>query len=128
MAWDKKQTNHACGQDYVRRLMRLMRSAVGSWRLSTKSPTPTSNKQHSQRKTGLYLLRHVVIDQLNQVGCADISYIPMLRGFLYLVAIMNGYSRKLQAQWLSKTMDAAFCIEALKESVASKTEPMKTAA
>ena len=102
--------------------------AVGSWQLAPVYQEPNPNKQHSQRATGLYLPRHVVIDQLNQVGCADISYIPMLRGFLYLVAIMNGYSRKLQAQWLSKTMDAAFCIEALKESVASKTEPMKTAA
>ena len=91
MAWYKKRTNHVCGQNYVRRLMRLMR-------LAPVYQEPSPNKQHSQRKTGLYLLRHVVTDQLNQVGYADISYIPMLRGFLYLVASMNGYSRKLQAR------------------------------
>tara|TARA_B110000003_G_scaffold226295_1_gene227264 strand:+ start:282 stop:629 length:348 start_codon:yes stop_codon:yes gene_type:complete len=97
-------------------------------RLAPIYQEPNPNKQHSQRKTGLYLLRHVVIDQPNQVGCVDISYILMRRGFLYMMTIMNGYSHKLQARWLSRTLDAAFCIEALKEAVASKTEPMKTAA
>ena len=52
-------------------------------------------------------------------GCADITYIPMRRGFLYLVAIMDWYSRKVLAWRLSNSMDAAFCVEALKEALAA---------
>jgi putative transposase len=60
-----------------------------------------------------------VIDRPNQVWCADITYIPMRRGFLYLVAIMDWYSRKVLAWRLSNSMDAAFCVEALKEALAN---------
>ena len=56
----------------------------------------------------------VVIDRPNQVWCADITYIPMPRGFLYLVAIMDWYSRKVFARRLSNNMDADFCVESLK--------------
>ncbi|MGB3691059.1 MAG: IS3 family transposase, partial [Jannaschia helgolandensis] len=59
----------------------------------------------------------------NQVWCADITYIPMRRGFLYLVAIMDWYSRKVLAWRLSNSMDAAFCVEALKEALANYGTP-----
>jgi transposase InsO family protein len=59
----------------------------------------------------------------NQVWCADITYIPMRRGFLYLVAIMDWYSRKVLAWRLSNSMDADFCIEALKEVLAKYGKP-----
>jgi transposase InsO family protein len=62
-------------------------------------------------------------DHPNQVWCADITYIPMRRGFLYLVAIMDWYSRKVLAWRLSNSMDADFCVEALKEAIAKHGTP-----
>jgi len=65
----------------------------------------------------------VEIDRPNQVWCADISYIPMRRGFLYLVAIMDWYSRKVLSWRLSNTMDADFCVAALEEALARYGKP-----
>ena len=81
---------------------------------------PNTSKKHPQHKIWPYLLRNVVIDRPNQVWCADITYIPMRRGFLYLVAIMDWYSRKVLSWWLSNGMDAAFCVEALEEALANQ--------
>ena len=67
---------------------------------------PNTSKKHPQHKIWPYLLRKMVIDRPNQVWCADITYIPMQRGFLYLVAIMDWYSRKVPAWRLSNSMDA----------------------
>ena len=64
-----------------------------------------------------------MIDRPNQVWCADITYIPMRRGFLYLVAIMNWHSRKVLAWRLSNSMDADFCVDALKEAIAKHGTP-----
>ena len=80
-------------------------------------------KKHPQHKIWPYLLRNVVIDRPNHVWCADITYIPMRRGFLYLVAIMDWYSRKVLAWRLSNSMDAEFCVEALKEALAKHGTP-----
>ena len=60
-----------------------------------------------------YLLRHLTVDRPNQVWCADVTYIPMRRGFLYLVAIMDWFSRKVLTWKLSNTMDADFYVTAL---------------
>jgi len=84
---------------------------------------PNTSKKHPQHKIWPYLLRTVVIDRPNQVWCADITYIPTRRGFLYLVAIMDWYSRKVLAWRLSNSMDADFCIEALKEALAKHGTP-----
>ena len=84
---------------------------------------PNTSKKHPQHKIWPYLLRNAVIDRPNQVWCADITYIPMQRGFLYLVAIMDWYSRKVLACRLSNTMDAEVCIEALKEALAKHGTP-----
>jgi putative transposase len=62
-------------------------------------------------------LRNLAVKQPNQVWCADITYIPIKRGFLYLVAIMDWYSRKVLSWRLSNTMDTCFCIEALEEAL-----------
>ena len=64
-----------------------------------------------------------MIDRPNQVWCADITYIPMRRGFLYLVAIMDWFSRKVLAWRLSNSMDAEFCVEALKEALSKHGTP-----
>lgn len=64
-----------------------------------------------------YLLRGLTIDRPNQVWAVDITYIPMARGFLYLVAIMDWYSRKVLSWRLSNSMETAFCVEALHEAI-----------
>jgi len=116
MARYMKRNNHQCGRHRVRRLMRLMR-------LVPIYQEPNTSKKHPQHKIWPYLLRNVIIDRSNQVWCADITYIPMRRGFLYLVAIMDWHSRKVLAWRLSNSMDAAFCVEALKEALATHGTP-----
>ena len=116
MARHMKRNNHNCGRHRVRRLMRLMR-------LVPIYQEPNTSKKHPQHKIWPYLLRNVVIDRANQVWCADITYIPMRRGFLYLVAIMDWFSRKVLAWRISNSMDAAFCVEALKEALAKHGTP-----
>src|SRR5207249_9451700 len=77
----------------------------------------------SCRKVYPYLLRHLTIDQPNQVWCADVTYIPMQRGFLYLVAIMDWASRKVLAWRLANTMDADFCVAAVEEAITRYGRP-----
>ena len=116
MAWYMQRNHHKCGRHRVRRLMRLMR-------LVPIYQEPNTSKKNPQHKIWPYLLRNAVIDRPNQVGCADITYIPMRRGFLYLVAIMDWYSRKVLAWRLSNSMYAGFCVEALKEALAKHGKP-----
>jgi putative transposase len=111
-----KRNTHECGRHRAQWLMRLMR-------LVPVYHEPNANKKHQQHKIWPYLLGNAVINRPNQVWCSDIAYIPMQRGFLYLVAIMDWYSRKVLAWWLSNTMDAEFCIEALKEALAKHGTP-----
>ena len=70
-----------------------------------------------------YLLRDLAVDRPNQVWCADITYIPMRRGFLYLVAVMDWATRRVLSWRVSNTMDAAFCIEALEDALARFGRP-----
>jgi putative transposase len=70
-----------------------------------------------------YLLRGMRIDRPNQVWCADITYIPLAKGFLYLVAIMDWSSRKVLAWRLSNTMDVQFCVDALDDALARHGAP-----
>ena len=94
----------------IQRLMRLM----GIEALYPKKKTSLPGKGH---KIYPYLLQGLKITHANHVWAADITYIPMARGFLYLVAIIDLYSRKVLAWRLSNTMDSAFCIEALEEAI-----------
>ena len=116
MARYMKRNNHTCGRHRVRRLMRLMR-----WVPIYQEPN--TSKKHPQHKIWPYLLRNVVINRSNQVWCADVTYIPMQRGFLYLVAIVDWHSRKVLAWRLSNSMDTTFCVEALKEALAKHGTP-----
>jgi putative transposase len=84
---------------------------------------PKTSAPHPQHKIYPYLLRHLVIERPNQVWCADVTYIPMRRGFLYLVAIMDWASRKVLAWRLSNTMEADFCVAALEEAIACYGQP-----
>ena len=110
MARHLKRLGHAVGRKRVRRLMALMGLVAVYQRPRTTTPNPM-HRRHP------YLLRDLVIDRPNQVWCADITYIPMRRGFLYLVAIMDWATRKVLAWRLSNTMDTSFCVEALKEAL-----------
>lgn len=85
--------------------------------------TPNTSKRHPQHEIYPYLLRRSVIGRPNQVWCVDITYIPMQRGFLYLVAVMDWYSRKVLSWRLSNSMEADFCVEALKEAIAKYGKP-----
>ena len=98
------------GRDRVRRLMRKM----GLVAIYQK---PRTSVRHPEHKIYLYLLRGLRINRPNQVWCADITYVPMKRGFLYLVAIMDWHSRAVLAWRLSNTMDAEFCVAALEEAM-----------
>jgi putative transposase len=100
----------------VQRLMRLMR-------IVALGPTPRTSKPAPGHKIYPYLLRDLVIDRPNQVWAADITYIPMARGFLYLVAIIDWASRAVLAWRLSNSMDVSFCLEALDEALARFGKP-----
>lgn len=100
----------------VQRLMRMM----GIHALYPGAKTTRRNQQH---KVYPYLLRDLDIDRVNQVWCTDITYIPMHKGFLYLVAIMDWHSRKVLSWRLSNSLDTAPCIEALEEALANYGTP-----
>jgi putative transposase len=95
----------------VQRLMRQM----GLVALYPKKKTSLPDKGH---KIYPYLLKGLRIDRPNQVWATDICYIPMAKGFLYLVAVMDWHSRKVLSWRLSNTMDTRFCLEALEEAIA----------
>ncbi len=99
------------GRDQVRRLMRLM----GVEALYAK---PNLSKAHPEHKKYPYLLRGLSITRSNHVWAADITYIPMAKGFCYLMAIIDWSSRMVLSWKLSNTLDTAFCVEALEEAIA----------
>jgi transposase InsO family protein len=78
---------------------------------------PNTSKPAKGHKTCPYLLGGLRVDRPIQVWCADITYLPMRRGFLYLVAVMDWFTRKVLAWRISNTLEADFCIEALNEAV-----------
>ncbi len=94
----------------VRRLMRLMGIAA-------VYPKPKTSKAAKGHKTYPYLLRGLEPERANQVWVADITYLPMARGFCYLVAIMDLYSRKILSWQLSNSLDPRFCVTALTEAL-----------
>jgi putative transposase len=100
----------------VQRLMRVMGIAA-------LGPKPRTSKPGPGHKIYPYLLRDVRIERVNQVWCADITYIPMRRGFLYLVTVMDWWSRAALSWRLSNTMDAGFCVEALKDALRRHGRP-----
>jgi putative transposase len=101
---------HSVNRKRVQRLMRLMGLRVIYRRPRTSKP----GKGH---RVYPYLLRDLKITRPDQVWAADITYIPMAKGFLYLVAIIDWYSRKVLAWRLSNTLEADFCVEALEEAL-----------
>jgi putative transposase len=102
-----------------KRMQRLMRK-MG---VAALGPKPRTSKPAPGHKIFPYLLRNLTIDRPNQVWAADITYVPIGRGFLYLVAIMDWASRAVLAWRLSNTMDVSFCVSALEEALARFGKP-----
>src|SRR5215813_9922600 len=108
-AWLQSQ-GHMVNPKRVQRLMRLMGTKAIYQRQRTSRPVP-------RHRIYPYLLRGLVIERVNQVWAADICYIPMAQGFLYLVAVMDWVSRYVLAWRLSNVLDSSFCIEALEDAL-----------
>lgn len=111
MARHLRRQGWAVNRKRIQRLMRLMH-------LTATAPAPGTSRPAPNHPVYPYLLRGLAIEQPNQVWATDITYIPMAHGFLYLVAIMDWYSRRVLAWRLSNTLDTAFCVEALEEALA----------
>jgi putative transposase len=116
MARHLQRLGHAVGRRRIRRLMAKMG-------LSPIYQRPRTSDPHPEHRIYPYLLRDLEITRPNHVWCADITYLPMRRGFLYLVAIMDWASRKVLAWQLSNTMDAEFCVAALRDALARFGKP-----
>jgi putative transposase len=116
MARQLRREGSAVGRHRVRRLMRLMG-------LAAIYQAPRTSEPHPAHRIHPYLLRTVKVTRADHVWCADITYIPVRRGFLYLVAIMDWATRHVLAWRLSNTMDASFCIAALNEALAKHGRP-----
>ena len=114
MARHLRREGVAAGRRRVRRLMRLM----GLEAIYRKPRTSDAQPDHHVYP---YLLRELKIDRPDQVWCADITYIPVTTGFLYLVAIMDRASRHVLSWRLSNTMDSSFCVEALEAALQTGT-------
>ena len=98
----------------IQRLMRIMG-------IRGVAPGPDTSKPHPENKVYPYLLRDMAIDKVNQVWSTDITYIPMAKGFMYLVAVIDWHSRYVLSWELSNTMDTTFCIDALEKALEVST-------
>lgn len=111
-----RQKGYPVSRKRVRRLMR---------RLGIKAiyPKPRLSKVNPEHRVYPYLLRGVKVTKPNQVWCTDITYLPVLKGHFYLVAIMDWYSRKVLSWRISNTLEVSFCLEALDEAIACYGSP-----
>jgi putative transposase len=116
MARHLRREGYTVGRKCIRRLMAKMGLAPIYQRPRTTVPNP-------EHRVFPYLLRDLVIDRPNQVWCADMTYLPMRRGFLYLVAVMDWATRKVLAWRVSNTMEVEFCLEVLEEAMARFGRP-----
>lgn len=109
------QAGHMVNHKRVARLMRLMG-------LQAVLPGPHTSRPHPEHTIYPYLLRDLTVSAPDEVWCADITYIPMRRGFMYLVAVMDWYSRRVLAWDVSNSMECSFCVNALQQAL-KKTRP-----
>jgi putative transposase len=110
LSLELKSEGHDANRKRVQRLMRLMG-------LEALAPKARTSEPHPEHAVYPYLLRGLKIDRINQVWAADVTYIPMKSGFLYLVAIIDWYSRRVLSWRLSATMDPSFCVDALRDAL-----------
>jgi putative transposase len=116
MTFELNKEDRGVNRKRVRRLMRVMG-------IEALVPRPGTSKPAPGHKIYPYLLRGLAIAEPNHVWAADITYIPMARGFLYLVAIIDWASRAVLAWRLSNTIDSRFCVEALEEALELHGKP-----
>ena len=102
-----------------KRVQRLMRQ-LGLWGMA---PGPNTSVRHTQHKIYPYLLRGVEVKRPNQVWSTDITYIRLARGFAYLVAVIDWYSRKVLSWRISNSMDAGFCVDCLEDALSQYGKP-----
>lgn len=105
-----ERDGHKIGEKLARRLMRTMN-------LVAIYPKPNLNRKHPEHRIYPYLLKKLQIIRPDQVWCADITYVQLVKGFCYLIAIMDWYSRYVLSWELSNTLDADFCVECLQEAL-----------
>ncbi len=105
-----RQDGHAIGRKHVATLMKRMN-------IEAVYKKPNTSRRHPAHAVYPYLLRHMKISRPNHVFAADITYIPMKRGFVYLFAVMDWASRRVLAWRLSNTLTTDFCIEAVQEAI-----------
>ena len=105
-----KSQGHWVNRKRVQRLMRILG-------LAGMAPGPATSRPHPQHKVYPYLLRGVVVSRPNQVWSTDITYIRLTHGFVYLVAIIDWYSRKVLSWRISNTLDTVFCVDCLEEAL-----------
>ena len=110
-------------RDGVRVGRRHMRTAMRRMGVEAIYRKPNTSKPAQGHKIYPYLLRNVAVTRANQVWSTDISYIPMKRGFVYLIAVIDWFSRRVLSWKLSITMDVSFCLEALDEALKKYGKP-----
>jgi putative transposase len=110
-------------RDGVRVGRRHMRTAMRRMGIEAIYRKPNTSKPAQGHKIYPYLLRNVAVTRANQVWSTDISYIPMKRGFVYLIAVIDWFSRRVLSWKLSITMDLSFCLEALDEALKKYGKP-----
>jgi putative transposase len=118
----RKMRDYLCRQGYQvnrKRIRRLMQK-MG---LKSVAPSPNTSKPCLEHKVYPYLLNGMVIDRANQVWCTDITYIRLSGGFVYLVAIMDWYSRKVLSWEVSASMEDSFCVSALERALRQYPKP-----
>lgn len=112
----KRMHGKKVGRQRIRRLMKVMG-------LSAIYQAPRTSQPGKGHKIYPYLLKNMAVTRPNQVWCADITYIPMPRGFCYVVAVMDWYSRTVLGWAVSTTLDTEFCLEAFRQAVATAGRP-----
>ena len=111
-----RQDGHEAGRLHISTLMKQMGIEAMYRRPNTSKPAPG-------HKIYPYLLRKLAVTRPNQVWAMDITYIPMARGFVYLAAVVDWFTRKVLAWRVSITLEAEFCIEALKDAMTRYGKP-----
>jgi len=113
--WLQRQ-GHAVNRKRVQRLMRRMG-------LESVAPKPNTSRPAPEHKVYPYRLRGLAIERTNQVWCADITYIRLSKGFVYLTAVMDWYSRYVLAWEVSVTMESSFCVSTLESALRRHGRP-----
>ncbi len=111
-----KEQGHTVNRKHVQRLMRVLG-------LAGMAPGPATSKPHPEHRIYPYLLRGLAIMRPNQVWSTDITYIRLERGFAYLVAVVDWYSRRVLSWRLSNTLEAGFCVDCLEDALRTHGTP-----